>query len=215
MNDDWRLQIEFRDEGVADALHDHLDAEELQHELSTAFHDRVVVSREGTTVFLYAGDREQAEKARGLVQTYAEREGEALDVDFSRWHPLALEWRPADEPLPAGAAAEAAEHQARVAQERKEVKKQGYPEYEVRVSLPSYGEAGDLAERLRDEGLPTVHRWRHLLIGANDEDQAEALAERIRGEAPAGSKVVVEGDLRDIEHSMPPSPFWFLGGLGN
>jgi hypothetical protein len=56
MNDDWRLQIDFVDEGLADHLHDRLDAQELEHDLSSAFHDRVIVSRNGTTIFLYAGD---------------------------------------------------------------------------------------------------------------------------------------------------------------
>ena len=68
MNDDWRVQVDFRAEGLADALHDHLDAAELEHDLSNAFHDRVIVSRSGTTIFLYAGDREQAEKARAVVE---------------------------------------------------------------------------------------------------------------------------------------------------
>jgi hypothetical protein len=215
MNDDWRLQIEFREEGVVDALKDELDSEKLRHELGTAFHDRVIVSHEGATIFLYAGEREQAEKARDLVEGYAAREKEEIEVEFSRWHPVALEWRPADEPLPEGAEAEAAEHQARIGQERQECEEQGYPDYEVRVVLDSFHEASKLADRFRAEGLPTVHRWRYLLIGATDEDQAARIAEVARKQAPAGSKIAVEGNLREIEGTMPPSPFWFLGGLGN
>lgn len=62
MNDDWRVQVDFRADGPLDALLDRLDAQELEHDLSRAFHDRVIVSRNGTTIFLYAGDREQAER---------------------------------------------------------------------------------------------------------------------------------------------------------
>src|SRR4029077_2812049 len=109
MNDDWRLQIDFVDEGLADHLHDRLDAAELEHDLSRAFHDRVIVSRNGTTVFLYAGDREQAEKARDLVERLMRDEKEEVEVSFMRWHPEAEEWRPADEPLPDDAEAKAAE----------------------------------------------------------------------------------------------------------
>ncbi len=214
-SDDWRLEIVFRSDGFADALRDHLDAGELEHELSSAFHDRVIVSREGATVFLYAGDREQAEKARALVEAYAEREKEELKVEFTHWHPVALEWRPADESLPADAAAEAAEHHARVAAERKESEEQGYPEWEVRADLPSCREAERLAERLRGEEVPTVHRAKYLLMGANDRDVAEVLAQRVREVAPADTKVAVEGNLREIEAERPPSPFAFLGGLGN
>jgi hypothetical protein len=213
MNDDWRLQIDFVDEGRADALHDRLDAQELEHDLSRAFHDRVIVSRNETTIFLYAGDREQAEKARALVEQLTEEDKEEVEVDFTRWHPKAEEWRPADEPLPADTAAKVAEHAARVAHERAESEEDGHPQWEVRIDLPSHGDAKELAERLRAEGIPTVHRWKYVLVGANDEDAANQLAERIRNETPSGSSIAVEGTWREAYAERPHSPFWFLGGL--
>lgn len=214
MSDDWRVQVDLRDDGVLDALHDRLDAEELEHDLSKAFHDRVIVSRNGTTIFLYAGDREQAEKARDLVVRLAAEDQEEIEIDFRRWHPVALEWRPADEPLPEDDAARAAEHPVRIEAERRESEEQEYPQYEVRVNFSSRDEAGEFAERLRAEGLQTVHRWRHILVGAADEDAAKALAERIRAEAPAGSEVAVEATLQEAQDDML-NPFAFLGGLGN
>jgi hypothetical protein len=213
MNDDWRLQIDFREDGLADALLDRLDARELEHDLSAAFHDRVIVTRNETTVFLYAGDKEQAERARALVETFAEREKEELVVDFRRWHPLAQDWKPADELLPEDAAARAAEHHALIARERKEVEDQGYPEYEVRVDLPSHEEADELADRFRKAGLPTVQRWKFVLVGATDEDRVNALAEQIRGEVPPATEVAVQGTWRDVYSEMPRSPFAFFGGL--
>lgn len=186
--DEWRLQVDFLAHGMVDAMHDRLDAEELEHDLSNAFHDRVIVSRNETTIFLYAGDRGQAEKARKLVARLAAEDDEEVELDFRRWHPEALEWRPADEPLPEDAAAREAEHRTRIGAERKESEEQGYPQYEVRVNFPSWGEAGEFAERL-------------------------ALAERIRAEAPAGSEVVVEATFREIADDIR-NPFAFLGGLG-
>jgi hypothetical protein len=213
MNDDWRVQVDFVEEGLADALHDRLDAEELEHDLSRAFHDRVIVSRDGTTIFLYAGDRDQAEKAQVLVKQLAQEQQEDVEVNFTRWHPEAEEWRPADEALPADGEATAAEHAARVARERQETEESGYPEYEVRVDLPSHKEARELAERLEGEGLRSVHRWKYVLLGTADEDRANELAERVRSEAPPGSKVVVEGTWREAYAERPHSPFAFLGGL--
>lgn len=214
MNDDWRVQVDFRADGVADALHDRLDAKELEHDLSEAFQDRVIVSRNETTIFLYAGDQAQAEKARDLVLRLAEEDGEEVDTDFRRWHPESLEWKPVDEPLPEDDAARVAEHEARVETERRESEEQGYPQYEVRVNLSSWSEAGELAERLRTEDLQTVHRWRHVLVGATDEDAALALQERIRAEVPVGTEVVVEANLKEIQDDIR-NPFAFLGGLGN
>jgi hypothetical protein len=213
MNDDWRIQVEFVEVSFADSLHDQLDAEELKHDLSGAFHDRVVVTRDGTTVFLYAGDREQAEKAKALVEQLAREQGEEVEVSFTRWHHEAEEWRPADEPLPDDADAQAAEHEARVARERAESGASGYPEYEVRIDLPSHGDARDLVERLGAEGLRSVHRWKYVLLGAADEDSANELAERMRNEVPPGSTVAVEGTWREAYAERPHSPFLFLGGL--
>ncbi len=212
MNDDWRLQVDFREDGIADALHDRLDAQELEHDLSEAFHDRVIVSRNEATIFLYAGDREQAEKARDLVVRLAAEDEEEVRIDFRRWHPLSLEWRPADESLPDDAAARLAEHQERIAKERQETEEQGYPRYEVQVRMSSWGEADDFQDRLRDEGLPAVQRWHVVLIGAADEDAAKQLAARIRGEVPADTIVAVAATLREAEDDVP-RPFAFLGGL--
>jgi len=212
MNDDWRLQVDFVAEGPADALHDRLDARELEHDLSEAFEDRVIVSRNGTTIFLYAGDREQAEKARDLVERLAAEDAEEVTIDFRRWHPIALEWRPADEPLPEDAEARAAEHRVKIAAERRETAEQRYPRYEVRVELPSREEADAFADRFRAEGFPTARRWRVVLIGVADEDAAAELAERVRGQAPPGAQVTVAGSLPEAEDDLP-RPFAFLGGL--
>lgn len=213
MNDDWRIQVDFVEEGIADALHDRLDAQDLEHELSRAFHDRVIVSRNGRTVFLYAGDRGQAEKAQALVEQLAREEHEEIEASCTRWHHESEEWRPADEPLPENPEAQAAEHAARVARERQGSEESGSPEYEVRIDLPSHGEARDLVERLSGEGLRSVHRWKYVLLGAADEDTANELAERVRAEVPPGSTIAVEGTWREADAERPHSPFWFLGGL--
>ena len=83
----------------------------------------------------------------------------------------------------------------------------------MRIDLPSRHEAEQFADRLRAEGLPTVHRWKFVLVGAADEDSANQMAERIREEVPAGATVAVEGTWRDAYAERPHSPFSFLGGL--
>jgi hypothetical protein len=214
VNDDWRLQIDLREPGHAVPLAKNLEAHEPEHGLSDAFHDRVVVSRDGDRVFLYAGSREQVEAARKLVLNLAERHGWNLSADLKRWHPTAEEWEEPDKPLPDDDAAKLAEHEELIAAERRKTEERGHPELEVRIDLPSHHDAHRFAEQLRSEGLPVVHRWRYVLLGAADEDQAKALAERIRAEAPAGSKVCVEGTWQAAYAERAPSPFAVLGGLG-
>ncbi len=214
MNDDWRLQIDVREEGHARLLTDRLEATELEHDLSDAFHDRVVVTRDEARVFVYAGSRDQAERGRSLVEAEAERRGWTIDIDLRRWHPSAEDWGDPDKPLPETDTAKLAEREALMAAERRETAERGYPEFEVRVDLPSRHDAVHFAERLRGEGLPVVHRWRFALVGATDEDSAKALAERIRSEAPSGSRVNVEGVWKLAYAEQPPNPFTVLGGLG-
>src|SRR5215467_6922419 len=165
MNDDWRIEVDFDDSSHIKQLAERLDASELEHELSSAFHDRVIVSREEDEVFLYAGDREQAGAARDLVLALAKKHGWKLEADFKHWHPVAEEWEDPDVPLPSGDAAMKAEHEEMIAAERRQTEESGHPEYEVRVDLLSFHEASRFADALRSEGLPVVHRWRYLLIG--------------------------------------------------
>jgi hypothetical protein len=214
VNDEWRLQIDLHDERHALPLVERLDARELEHDLGGAFHDRVVVSRDGPRVFLYTGTREQAEGARDLIGALAEEHGWVVDADLKHWHPAAEDWEDPDTPLPAGDGADDVEHQALIAAERQEAQERGYPEFEVRVDLPSRGDAARFAKLLRAEGLPAIHRSKYLLVGVTDEDSAKALAARLEREAPAGSQVKAEGTEKLAWAERPPNPFAVFGGLG-
>lgn len=60
MNDDWRLQLQAADEGEALLLVERLGGPGPGHTLGTAFDDKVIVSREGAQVFLYAATRSRS-----------------------------------------------------------------------------------------------------------------------------------------------------------
>ena len=197
-----------------ESLTDQLGAAELEHELSEAFHDRLVVSRDGSRVFVYAGTREQVERARDLIAKLGDRHGWAVESELRRWHPAAERWEDPELPLPESDAARLAEHEQLMAAERGRLEESGEPEFEVRVDLPSHREAAGFAERLQAEGLPAVRRWKYLVVGAADEDSARALAARIEAEAPAGSGVTVEGSGKVAYAERPANPFAVFGGLG-
>jgi hypothetical protein len=212
MNDDWRVQVDVRESAV-EALLENIETREMEGDVSAAFHDRVIVSRDGDQLFLYAGTREQAEQAREFVVREASKDGAEVQTELRRWHPAAEEWEDPDVPLPDDDAERRAEHEELMARERRETEERGHPEFEVRVGLPSWHDASDLAERLRAEGIPCVHRWRYLLVGATNEDAAKQLAERIRQEAPNANSVKVEGTWAVAYSERPPNQFAFLGGL--
>jgi hypothetical protein len=214
MNDDWRLHIDLHDEGFAHRLGESLQAEELEHDLERSFADKVVVSVDGNDVFCYAGTRGQAEAARRLIEKLIADQSWQADIELTHWHPTAERWEPADEPEPTDPQEVAQEHAERVADERAESADKGYPEYEVRVQAGSRHAARQLVKRLETENIPAMHRWSVVLIGANDSDTAEALAERLRGELP-GLEIAVELNSRDVYADIQgANPFAVLGGLG-
>jgi hypothetical protein len=215
MSDDWRLRVGLVDEGAARGLTERLDAERLSEDVTTAFGDQLIVSGDGADVLVYAGQRAQADVAADKIRTIAAEHGWRVELELKRWHPEAEEWEDADKPLPATDAERAAEHAERVAREREESAERGYAEYEVKVHCSSHRDTVKLAQRLHDEGLPIVRRWKYLLVGASDEDAANALAERLRAEAPAGATVTAEVSQRAAWDDDPGrGSFAMFGGLG-
>jgi hypothetical protein len=215
MDDDFRLQVDLESDGIGGRVADHLRAAGLEHDLDSDFGERVIVSHDGARIFLYAGNREQLDRARGVIERFLSENGGVASFELRRWHPAGEDWEDPDKPLPATGDEKAAEREQLMETEDAETAAQGgLAQFEVRVEFPSHGEARELAEKLKDEGLEPVRRWRYLVVGAADEDSADELAERIRAEAPADSKVTVEGSLGYVvRKEQPTNPFFFLGGL--
>jgi hypothetical protein len=73
----------------------------------------------------------------------------------------------------------------------------------------------ELAERLEAEGIsPLVRRWKYLLIGTATDDDARALAERIRAEVPEGADVKAEPSAAVGWEATGNNPFSVFGGFG-
>lgn len=219
MSDDWRLRVELDHHDQARELADRLAKFGLPHDLQSSFRDRVVVSRDGSEVFCYADTRLQAEAAERAIRSLVQEHGWALQTELRHWHPVAEEWEDPNQPLPHTAPEEAAEHAELVEHEREESETQRFPDFEVRVKCHSRHDAQQLAERLRGEGISNVHRWNFVVIGVEDEDAANALADRIRREAPEGSEVTAEASVEEISAEAPEvrtpynNPFAVFGGL--
>jgi hypothetical protein len=191
--DDWRIRIELQPEharGFLGRLGGGLGsrARELAEELEA---EKLAVSRDDDTLFVYAATRAQARQAQQIVE--AELEEAKIDpirVKLEHW--LAAEDRWDDEPK--GETWE------------EEVLDEGYSPWEVRVECESHAAAEELADQLESEGLGVARRWKYVVVGADTEDDAKALATRLHGEVEAGGEVVFE--------AMPHNPFAIFGGLG-
>ena len=52
-------------------------------------------------MLVYAGEREQADRAAKAIRAIAAEHGWEVELELKRWHPTAEEWEDPDKPLPA------------------------------------------------------------------------------------------------------------------
>jgi hypothetical protein len=213
VHDEFRVEVDI-EPGSGRKLLRVLEAVELPEDARRDL-GRLAVSHERDNVFLYADSLAAASQARSVVEREIARLTLPGAVSLWRWHPLEERWEDASVALPASEEERAAERERLAQDETAESAAAGYPEWEVRVTLPTHGEAREFAERLEGEGIPVQRRWRHVMAGAVDEEQARVLAERLGGEAPLGSEVHVEGSGLPFWKMLhgPAQPFAVFGGL--
>jgi hypothetical protein len=185
-------------------------------ELSGVASSPLAVTHEHNHVFLYADSLEGAEHARAAVELAMQKRDLHGAITVARWHPIEERWEDPSVALPASDAERAAERKRLDEQETEESEQWGYAEWEVRVTLPTHHDAREFASRLQREGMSATQRWRHLMVGADNEDEATQLAERLRSEAPPGSEVVAEGSGAFAREFVPgvQRRFAVFGGLG-
>jgi hypothetical protein len=190
--DDYRIKIEVGEDnapGLLERLGLELggEAAELARELEKR---RLAVSHDGDDVFVYAGTRAEAERARSVIQAVLNDLGIAAHTGpVERW--LHDEERWDHEPPDETWEEEELEH--------------GHAPWEVRVQARSLDEARALEEQLESEGYSVVRLFDNLVIGAASREDAEALAARVHGEVEPGGALVWE--------TIPGNPFAVFGGL--
>jgi hypothetical protein len=214
MGDDWRVTVDFDDEGDGAQFAERLAAFELEAEERERLGDRVIVSRDGPRVFLYTDAEERARAVHETVSARIESEGLSALTAFERWHPVEQAWKDPSVPMPRTEEQLEAEHERLQEREAAESLETGRSQWEVRVELASHEDTVALAERLESEGIPLVRRYTFLLAGAVNEDDARALAERLEREVPEGARIAVEPGGGLVWEVTPSNPFAVFGGLG-
>jgi hypothetical protein len=191
--DDWRLRIELGAEGAHGLLGllglVDTDADDLAHSLRD---QRLAVTRDEDTVFVYAASQAQLEQALPAIEAKLEQ----LDlrpelVRAEHW--LDAEDRWDDEPPTETVEEETVE--------------QGFAPWEVRIPCRSHAEAKELALRLEADGYGVVRRWSYVIAGTPTREEAERLARSLHGEVEPGGELVWE--------TTPGNPFAVFGGLGS
>ena len=113
--DEFRVEVELDDEGHGLSLGERLRAVDLDDEARERLGSRVIVTRDGSHVFLYASTRESCAEAERVVRELLDEDDLSATVKATRWHPHAEDWKDADEPLPETPDQVAAEEQEREA----------------------------------------------------------------------------------------------------
>jgi hypothetical protein len=192
MADEWRVEVDLEDEQHGLTLGERLRSLDLDDDARTRLGDRVIVTRDGPRMFLYAGAEEQAREAERVARDLVAAEGLNAEITVTRWHPAEEAWKDASVPMPQSEAERVAEHERHEATEEQEALASGEYDWEVRVDLPSERDTLEFGGRLRDEGIEVRRRWKYLLIPAASENRAAELADRVAAEAPEGTRVHVE-----------------------
>ncbi len=190
-DDDWRLRIELGGHGVGGLLSrlSGGDARHLAHELEA---ERLVVSHDEDTVFVYAASQAQLDRARpALDRELGELGIEPREVVSEHWLKAEDRW---DSEAP-GETLEEATADA------------GYAPWEVRIPCRSHSEARELAYRLDQDGWGVVRRWTYVIVGTATREAAEELATSLHGEVEPGGELVWE--------ATSGNPFAVFGGLGS
>jgi hypothetical protein len=210
--EDWRLTAQLDADGV-ERIIARLREREVEAEARKRLGAAVAVSADGDRLFAYADSREAIHEAKRIVEELLAEHDLSAELAVDRWHELEERWEDEDVPLPGTDAERRAEHERLESDEAAESQREGRAQWEVRLELPSHGGARELADVLEREGLVVERRWRYLLVGAENEDEAHALAERLRTELPPDAIVSVEAGEAMAEDVAPPNPFAFFGGL--
>ena len=196
-DDDWRVTLSVSQPQTGQVLR------ELEEDIRGQVGRDIGVGAGEAQIFLYAGTETAAGQAEQIARDVLARHGITAGSAVHRWHPIEERWETPDVPMPQTAAERQAEHERLVDAETAEALATGKAQWEVRVELGSHRQAVALGRKLEGEGRAIVRRWRFVLVGAGNEDEARELAGQIRQEVPADAAVKVE--LAGVGWPFPPS----------
>ena len=191
-SDDWRVTISVSDQAQTGQARRSFSLDQVEEDIRRQVGRSIAVGADDRQIFLYAGTETAARDAERIARDVLARHGIAAESALHRWHPIEEQWENPDVAMPQTEAERQAEHQRLEDTETAESVATGIAQWQVRVELGSHRQAVALARTLENEGRAVVRRWKFLLVGASNEDQARELAGQIRREAPPGAAVIAE-----------------------
>ncbi len=189
---DWRVTISLTGQAHVEQARQSISEQEVEQDVRQRLGRNIVVGAGDSQIFLYAGTEMAATEAERTAREVLGQLGIEAEFALHRWHPVEEEWQSPGVAMPQTEAERQAEHQRLEDAETADSVAAGSAMWQARVELDSHREAVALADKLQGEGYPVVRRWKFLVVGANNDDEAKVLAEHIRQEAPSGAQVCAE-----------------------
>jgi hypothetical protein len=202
--EDWRVEVELKDHEHGFSLGERLRALDLDDDARKRLGRRVIVTRDGSKLFLYTTTEAEATEAARVAQELAAADRLTAEIRTTRWHPVEEAWEDASVPLPSTDA----DRERELEKREEEAEATGDFDWYVHVRAPDRSAADKLERRLRESDFSVERRWRYLTIGAASEEQAEGITATIRDELPQ-AEVELE-PTRDV----PATLFVRLSSLG-
>jgi hypothetical protein len=189
---DWRVTVSLSGQADIEQARQSFSEQEVEQDVRRRLGHNIVVGAGDSEIFLYAGTEVAAREAERAAREVLGQLGIEAEFAVHRWHPIEEEWQSPDVAMPQTEAEREAEHQRLEEAETSESLAAGTALWQARAELSSHREAVALSHKLEGEGYAVVRRWKFLIVGANSDDEARALAEHIRQEAPADAQVTAE-----------------------
>ena len=92
MAEEWRVEVELGEEGHGLSLGERLRSLDLDDEARERLGGDVIVTRDGSRIFLYAASEAAAREAATVVEGLAAEEDLEADVEVTHWDPGDHAW---------------------------------------------------------------------------------------------------------------------------
>jgi hypothetical protein len=195
---DWRVTVTFDDWGLIRQALRRLRERQIIGDVRRRLGPRVRKGVRDPNLYLYVGSRPVA-VALGDVMTemIAERHVRA-SVRIHYWNSVDPDWEwlaPATLDV-AGKERltkqrQELEHEYEVTLDANMSRLSGLATWEVRITLRSRSDAVMLTQQLQESGHLVLRQRKRVLIGAESQDEANELAESVKGNAPPGARFTV------------------------
>jgi hypothetical protein len=183
----WRVTASFDDPAPAKRTARELSGREIETQVRRLLDARAVASVTERNLYLCTGTRESADAAKEIIRAVLARHQLRASLTTLFWETVVGCWASPDGSAPDDTAITPAPGKHRygshgeIARDTRIADASGLATWEVRVDLESHHHATIFAQRLKADGHPPVRHWRHLLVGARNQDEAHDLCPNDHG----------------------------------